>query len=192
MSRREPTAARAQPETRTWTENVRAVPLGQMMVSAAPGDVLVAYGLGSCVAVCLYDPRARVGGMLHALLPAPLAHRRDGSRPAKFVALGVPLLVAALRPLGARPAGLRAYLCGGARMLSPSTFADEFNIGVRNIAMAERALREAEIPLVARATGGNEGRTAKLYIGTGRVLVRTLRHGERVLAPGVEDPWPKS
>jgi chemotaxis protein CheC len=40
-----------------------------LMIETVPDEVLVAYGLGSCVAVCLYDPAARVGGMLHALLP---------------------------------------------------------------------------------------------------------------------------
>ena len=81
-----------------------------MVVSADPEDVLVAYGLGSCVAICLYDPLARVGGMLHALLPTLGKNNNIAHTPTKFVEQGVPLLVNALVALGANPTRLHSSL----------------------------------------------------------------------------------
>ncbi len=72
------------------TENMRSVGIGEVITSDTPNDVLGAYGLGSCVAICLYDPVAQVGGMLHALLPtAPNGNDRTGN-PRKFVDQGTP------------------------------------------------------------------------------------------------------
>ena len=45
------------------------VGIGEMAVADRPDDVIVTYALGSCVAVCLFDPAARVAAMLHFLLP---------------------------------------------------------------------------------------------------------------------------
>ena len=74
-------------------ENLLTVSIGELAVSRAADDVLVAYGLGSCVAVCLYDPVARVAGMLHALLPnVPDGNRANGNA-SKFADQGVPLLL---------------------------------------------------------------------------------------------------
>ena len=88
-----------------------------MVVSADPNDVLVVFGLGSCVVVCLYDPVVRVGSMLHALLPNRPDSNNVNGRPTKYVDEGVPLLIDSLVALGAKPARLRAYLCGGAQMI---------------------------------------------------------------------------
>ena len=91
-------------------ENLRSVPIGEIATSDSAKDVLVAYGLGSCVAVCLYDPVARVGGMLHALLPdapggASSENGRDPLSAARFVDRGAPLLIETLLKLGPSVAG---------------------------------------------------------------------------------------
>ena len=162
--------------------NKYAVFSGEMRTISASDDVLVAYGLGSCVAICLYDPVAQVGGMLHALLPtaANENHRSKGS-PTKFVDLGMPLLIESLLKLGATHNQLMAYLCGGAWMLIAPGFDDSLNIGERNVQAAEAALQAAGLRIRARATGGHIGRTVRLYIATGQVTVKTLEQGERAL-----------
>ena len=166
------------------TENIHSVAIGKIVASDALDDVLVAYGIGSCVAVCLYDPVARVGGVLHALLPtAPGENGRNNSNPLKFVDQGTPLLVEALLKLGARRSRLIAYLCGGARVLSALDLDDFLNIGERNVLAAESALRTERIRVRARATGGRIGRTVRLYVVDGRVTVKSLKHGEQVLTP---------
>ncbi len=166
------------------TENIQSVAIGKIVASDAPDNVLVAYGIGSCVAVCLYDPTAQIGGVLHALLPtAPGENGQNNSNPAKFVDQGTPLLVEALLKLGARRSRLIAYLCGGARVLSALELDDFLNIGERNVLAAESALRAERIRVRARATGGCIGRTVRLYVADGRVTVRSLKHGEQALTP---------
>jgi chemotaxis protein CheD len=152
-----------------------------MVVSANPNDVLVIYGLGSCVAVCLYDPVAQVGGVLHALLPNRNESSNQTGHPTKFVAEGVPSLVEAMLSLGARSNRLVAHLCGGAQMLTRPEFGDLMNIGKRNVLAAEAALQASGLKIRARTTGGKAGRTVKLYIASGQVTVKTLRQKERIL-----------
>jgi chemotaxis protein CheD len=172
------------------TDTIRAVPIGEMVVSDADDDVLVAYGLGSCIAICLYDPVARVGGMLHALLPATPDNpkRKKGNpapaaSPAKFVDQGTPLLIEALVKLGARRTRLTAQLCGGAQVLSAPGFEEEgiLKIGKRNVQAAERALKAAGVQVKARDTGGRIGRTVRLYVASGQVTVKSLEQKEQVL-----------
>lgn len=168
--------------------NIRAVPIGEIVVSDTAEDVLVAYGLGSCVAICLYDPVARVGGMLHALLPTtpnnPGRNRDATTTPsAKFVDQGTPILIESLTTLGARRTRLTAQLCGGARVLSAPGFEEEsiLSIGERNVQAAESMLKAAGIQIKAHDTGGHIGRTVRLYIASGQVTVKSLEHKEKVL-----------
>ena len=153
-------------------EKLRTVGIGEMIASNAADDVMVAYGLGSCVVVCMYDPSARVGGMLHALLP--IAPVEDGSRfnPYKYVDTGVALLVTVLLEHGAARSRMRAVLCGGAEMLTAPVPDEAFQMGGRNLGSAEAALNRAGVRIRRRVTGGREGRTVKLYVRDGRVGVR--------------------
>lgn len=162
------------------TENTRSVYIGEIVASSAADDVLVAYGLGSCVAVCLYDLQARVGGMLHALLPSANGNGRGG-KPTKYVDQGVPLLVEKLLSMGAKRHRLAATLCGGAWMLSGSEDLQR-HIGALNVRAAQAALQAEHIRIKARATGGNTGRTVKLMLADGTVMVKALGEDECPLA----------
>jgi len=167
------------------TENVRAVHIGEIVVSDAPDDTLVAYGLGSCVAICLYDPVARIGGMLHALLPTALG--KDGGAPAKFVDRGTSLLIESLLRLGAGRNRLVAQLCGGARTWSAPGFeSDWLNIGERNVQAAQDALQAAGLRIHAQATGGRTGRTVRFSIANGQVTVKSLGQGVQALAQNTQ------
>lgn len=168
------------------TNNVRSVPIGEIVVSGMAGDVLVAYGVGSCVAICLYDPVAQIGGMLHALLPSALKGTKNGGRPAKFVDQGTPLLVKELQKLGAKPRRLIAQYCGGAQVLNAPSFNGALNIGERNALAAELALEAAGLRVQAQETGGRVGRTVKFYIDDGRVTLRSLGRRERLLGESGE------
>jgi chemotaxis protein CheD len=160
------------------TENTRAVFIGELAASDVPDDVLVAYGLGSCVAVCLYDPHARVGGMLHALLPTANGNGRGG-KPTKYVDQGVPLLVEKLLGLGAKRYRLAATLCGGAWMLNGSGSSESRHIGALNVQAALAALQAERIRIKAHATGGSVGRTIKLLLADGSVMVKMMGEDER-------------
>lgn len=160
----------------------RAVTIGEMLVSSNPSDVMVAYGLGSCVAVCLYDPVTRVGGMIHSLLPhSPNGSSSHDGPPAKFVNRGVPALLGALKEMGALRSRLVAHLCGGAQVLAAPSRNSVLNVGDRNIAAAEQQLADLGIRIRAQATGGSTGRTVRFYLEDGRVTVRSLGQSEQTL-----------
>jgi chemotaxis protein CheD len=156
--------------------NARTVSIGELAVSSDPEDILVAYGVGSCVAICMYDESTHKGGMLHALLPtAPAGNNRKST---KFVDQGIPLLVESLMELGARRGQLTAYICGGARVLNAAGFANALDTGQRNVETAGLTLQAAGIPLAAQAIGGEVGRTVKLFIENGQVTVRSVGQRE--------------
>lgn len=159
------------------------VAIGEMRVSTGAGERLMTYGLGSCVVVTLYDPVARVGGMLHALLPAPLYAPKAEESPTRFVDPGLTHLLAAVEEWGAVRRRLVACLCGGAQMFAVPGRSDSLAIGPRNVKQAEELLQTLRLPLVGRATGGQVGRTVRLYLATGCVTVRTLNEAEHSLTP---------
>jgi chemotaxis protein CheD len=145
------------------------------------GDtVLVALGLGSCVAVAIHDVGSGVGGLAHLLLSSPSASG-DRETPAKFPETGVPFLVARMRELGAASGRLRAWLVGGAAMFAPRDVPGVAAVGARNLLAVRDALDQAGVPVVAEDTGGDHGRSVYFHVGSGRVEVRSCAHGVRTL-----------
>ncbi len=137
-------------------------------------------GLGSCVAIVLYDAVARVGGLAHVLLPNE-AMSRDRSNPAKFPTTAVPLLLSEMRELGAVADRVRAKIVGGASMFGNLLPATGINIGQRNLTAVRDVLAVAKVPIVAQDTGSDYGRSVYLFVHDGRVEVKSLRKGSRVL-----------
>jgi chemotaxis protein CheD len=143
-------------------------------------DVLVTVGLGSCVAILLHDPTARVGGLAHTLLPSPALARADGN-PAKFPQSAVPRLLQLMEADGARVERITARLAGGASMFAALAPPGTVQMGERNLLAARQALQAHGVPVVAEAVGGDFGRTVRLRVGDGRVEVSTVAHGIRHL-----------
>lgn len=148
--------------------------------AVATSGMLSTIGLGSCVAIVLYDPGAAIGGLAHVLLPNE-AMSRDRSNPAKFPSTVVPLLIEEMRRLGAQLGRMRAKIAGGASMFGNLIGTGGINIGERNIVAVRAALDRAGIPLVGDDTGSDYGRSVFFYLEDGRVEVRSLRRGSRVL-----------
>jgi len=148
--------------------------------AVAESGMISTIGLGSCVAIILYDARAHVGGMAHVLLPNE-AMSRDRSNPAKFPSSAVPLLVSEMQLLGARVERIRAKIVGGASMFGNLIPSGGINIGERNIAAVRGVLSEAKIPIIAEDVGADHGRSVYLHLDDGRVEVRSLKKGSSVL-----------
>lgn len=148
--------------------------------AVAADGMISTIGLGSCVAIVLYDATAHVGGLAHVLLPSE-AMSRDRSNPAKFPGTAVPLLLQHMERLGAARERVRAKIVGGASMFGNIMPPGGINIGERNITAVREVLAETKIPLVAEDTGSDYGRSVYLHVCDGRVEVRSLRKGSRVL-----------
>jgi chemotaxis protein CheD len=145
-------------------------------VATAP-DVIVTVGLGSCVAISLYDPIAVIGGLAHILLPSEAMSRERQNR-AKFAGTAVPMLIEQLRARGARPGRLQAKLAGGAAMFASLVSTPGLQMGERNVMACRAALQTAGIPLVGQDVGGDFGRSVYFTIADGVLRVRSVRRGE--------------
>ena len=143
------------------------------------GGVLSTIGLGSCVAIAIYDKQARVGGMAHVLLPSE-GLSRDKDNRAKFPGTAVPLLLEAMKKLGAR-GPFTAKIAGGSSMFGALLPSGGINMGERNVLSSRQALSEAGIPLAAQDVGGDYGRSVYFHLDDGRLLVRSLKSGDRAL-----------
>ena len=124
--------------------------------------------LGSCVAACLYDPIAAVGGMNHFMLPGD--DTGDGNS-ARYGANAMELLINDLLKRGARRARLQAKVFGGGNVLS-GFHSDP--IGTRNARFILEYLRAEDIPVRAQDLGDIHARKVGFFPQTGRTLVKRL------------------
>jgi chemotaxis protein CheD len=144
-------------------------------------DIIATIGLGSCVAIVLYDKDTKIGGLAHILLPS-MAMSRETSNPAKFPETIVPIMLAEMRALGAlHTSRINAKIVGGASMFGQLVNGTGINVGERNIAATKEALAAARIPLIAEDTGLDYGRSVYFHLADGRVEVRSLKKGDRVI-----------
>jgi chemotaxis protein CheD len=144
------------------------------------GDTVIAtVGLGSCVAIALYDPATRVGALAHVLLPSE-SMARDKTNRAKFPSAAVPMLLAEMKGLGSN-GGVGARLVGGASMFASLLPTGGVNIGERNVTASRAALAAAGVPLLAEDVGGDYGRSVYFHLADGRIEVHSLKAGRRVI-----------
>ena len=95
--------------------------IADLKVSNNPEDTLVTYSLGSCIGLAVYDPMAKVGGILHYMLPdSSINQERAEKNPAMFANKGIPLLFKQCYSLGADKKRMIIKVAGG----SPDIFSD--------------------------------------------------------------------
>jgi len=150
--------------------------LGEWAVSNDRDGVLTCLGLGSCVAFIAYDPVARVGGMAHMVLPDSTQGRATPRSEAKFVDVAVPMVMRELLALGAMKTRTQISLVGGAAMLPNSRGNESLNIGARNAAAAQAAVRAMGLRVKVEDMGGTQGRTVRLLVRSGEVTISTARN----------------
>lgn len=153
------------------------VGLGEAAISRNPDDVLVAYGLGSCIGVAMIDPVSKFSGLLHAVLPRATAGGAQ-ENPRKYVESGIEDLMNSLIRAGANTSRLIIRMVGGANMIVAANFAQTFDIGSRNIEAARATLTRLKLPIAAAEVGGHTGRTVRVYVAESRVTVRVIGEKE--------------
>ncbi len=149
----------------------RVVGMGEFVASKDPAERLVAPALGSAVAVTVHDPVARVGGILHAILPTSALDPHDARHhPGRFVDTGIPALFHALYALGAVRRRLVVKLAGG----SADDDDRRDGAGTRNVAACHRLLQRNGVNVHAQDHGGVRcTRHVALRVATGDVSVET-------------------
>ncbi len=152
-----------------------------MMKVARPPDQLYSLGLGSCVGVAIYDPAAKIGGLLHVLLPSIKEIEGAGHSRTKFADSGINDMVDTLLKSGASKIRLRAKIAGGAAMFAIKSSAPGETIGKRNVQSCRDTLRSLGIDLVAYDVGGNKGRTVYFDVGTGALTIKVIDREDKVI-----------
>jgi chemotaxis protein CheD len=131
---------------------------GELHASAEQTQVTTI--LGSCVSVCLWDQKLRIGGMNHFLLPM---WREGGGRSTRFGDLAIRELLERMLRLGAQRKNLQAKMFGGAALFNGAK-PYESSLGAKNVETAHMLLKQERIALMAQDTGGEQGR--KLVFNT--------------------------
>ncbi len=146
-------------------------------------DILVTFGLGSCVGLGLRDEKTKTAAMAHIMLPDSKQLRfRQDTNPAKFADTALRLMLENFARLGIAKQQLQAKIVGGANMfIIAGTIAVEGNlkVGQRNVMAVKEQLEQTGIPVVGEDTGGNAGRSVEFFAESGIMRVRTALAGER-------------
>jgi chemotaxis protein CheD len=149
---------------------------GERRVGMGVGTLTI-LGLGSCVAVVLYDEASRVGGLAHVLLPDP-SYSRDSDRRGRYASTAIPALLEEVVVAGAARTRVTARLVGGACMFQELLPADQPHLGARNVDAARVALTRDGISIVAEDVGGDFGRSIHFDLADGRLRVSSQARGQ--------------
>jgi chemotaxis protein CheD len=165
-------------DARLNTEVAKIFP-GQYFVTDR--DIVLATVLGSCVAACIRDPAAGVGGMNHFLLPQTGGDANPASRSARYGTYAMEVLVNRLIRHGARKQSMEAKVFGGGSVMPDLRTS---GVGESNARFIVEYLSKEGIPVAAQDLLDDCARKIYFFPATGRVLVKKLRqlHNDTVLA----------
>ncbi len=152
-------------------ENIK-VGIADMNV-VSPPNTITTIGLGSCVGIALWDQVAKIGGLIHIMLPDS-TQVKSNNNIEKFADTGIPELVKRMEAVGAKKSNMIAKLAGGAQMFSFQNKSELLGIGERNVTASKETLAKLGIPIVSMDVGSNCGRTVTLDPATGKYEVKTV------------------
>ena len=154
------------------------VDIADLAVSKTPNTMLITYSLGSCIGVSIWDPVAKVGGLLHFMLPdSSISPEKARANPAMFCDTGVPKLFKVAYDLGAVKQRVVVKVAGGSQLVDDK---GTFNIGKRNYLALRKIFWKNGIMIDNEHAGGTISRTMRVETTTGDVIIKT-RGGEILL-----------
>lgn len=143
-----------------------------MKLATGDGNMVVTHGLGSCLGISIYDPQAKVGGILHVMLPSSSVSAEKAQKsPLMFVDTGAPLFFKEAYAMGAVKSRLVVKVAGGAALGGDK--GDFFAIGKRNFVALRKILWVNGIMIAAEDVGGSISRTMYLDTGTGTIVLQS-------------------
>ena len=146
------------------------VGIAELVVSEGV-DTLRSYGLGSCLAIALYDPDSDIGGLAHVMLPNGDDAENSDEKPGKYADTAIRALLRRMVERGGSYTDVKAKIAGGSDMFEFESFGD--GVGRRNVEAARDELEKLGVPLVAEDVGGERGRTVEFTPGTGTLIVKS-------------------
>lgn len=155
------------------------VGVADMKVSSNPDDNIITYSLGSCIGIAVYDPQAKVAGLLHYMLPeSSLDKTKAEKNPFMFADTGIPNLFKETYKYGAKKSRMKVAIVGGAQILDQKGF---FNIGKRNYMAVKKMFFKNNVFSDYEDIGGNINRTITVSVATGDMHIKTSGKGEMVI-----------
>jgi len=147
------------------------------MKMARSQGMLVTYALGSCIGICLYDARVKVGALIHIMLPLNMETGRTNTM--KYADTGIRETIRQMEAKGASRSRMTAKIAGGAKMFD--TGGAFGNIGQRNIESVHMVLKREGIKLLKEDVGGSIARTLLFDVSTGTACVRCYGRAELII-----------
>jgi len=140
-------------------------------------DILIMTTLGSCIAACLWDRNARVGGMNHFMLPEAAGATDSG----RYGSFAMELLINEMLKRGATRTTLEAKVFGGGQVVSGM---NSMNIGERNTSFVMDYLKTERIPVMSKDVLDVYPRKVCFLPASGKAMVKRLAatHGESLVA----------
>lgn len=132
---------------------------------------VITYALGSCIGICLYDPKLKLAALVHIMLPLNMEAGRKN--PLKYADTGIRETLKAMQAKGALKSRITAKCAGGAKMFEVAGKGSLGNIGQRNIESVHTILKMEGIHLVAEDVGGGVARTLTFDAATGMATVQS-------------------
>jgi chemotaxis protein CheD len=142
---------------------------GDLFATRVPHEITTV--LGSCVAVCLWDPILRAGGMNHFMLPA---YAGNGEPSNRYGDIAIRNLVMRMDSLGSRRGNLKAKVYGGGNVLCSTSDSGLDLIGLKNVAMAREGLSVEGVEVLNEQVGRMQGRKLRFNTHTGALHVEHI------------------
>ena len=149
------------------------------MKMAQSSGMLITYALGSCIGICLYDQKIKLGALIHIMLPLNMEPGRKNTM--KYADTGIRETLKMMEAKGASRSRITAKIAGGAKMFEMKGPGGLGNIGDRNAQMVKRVLAAEGLRIKGEDTGANYARTMLLDVGTGQVSIRCAGRPEKFL-----------
>lgn len=152
------------------------VGIADMGVAMSPNTLRTI--LGSCIGICIYDPKMKIGGLSHIMLPSS---KKPSNNLKKYADTAIPLMIDEMIKLGADQQRLIAKLAGGATMFKYTDNSLMGEIGKNNILSVREILGSLRIPIVSEEVGGDYGRTIDFYLETGELKVKSIGKEPKII-----------
>ena len=149
------------------------------MKMAKERGMLVTYTLGSCIGICLYDAKIKLGAMVHIMLPINMETGRTHTM--KYADTGIRETIRLMEAKGALRSRITAKIAGGAKMFSVSGGGALGNIGQRNIESVHLCLKRENIRILSEDVGGSSARTLLFDVSNGMGCVRCYGKPEIII-----------
>ena len=147
------------------------------MKMAQNSGMLITYALGSCIGICLYDQKIKLGALIHIMLPLNMEPGRKNTM--KYADTGIRETLKMMEAKGASRSRITAKVAGGAKMFEVKG-GSLSNIGQRNIESVHNTLKREGIKLLQEDVGGTVARTLLFDVGTGLGCVRCYGRPEHI------------